>query len=256
MADDQGHVERRDALGIVFLSLMTSILLPVALVIIMLMTSGGTFDYETGFKTLTLNIMFKVSIGVLILAFMAFLIAIFKDPDRSGVMAFVSLVLSGAVVAGYAGYDYLYKVNPPIHDVASDWTKPITLSDSLIRARGPKALPVEVDPSVSPDASIDWARRRVAEINAHTCPMLKTVMRHVDQAQVKQILESQGYQIFGSAQWRVEAIYTDPFFGFKSDIEVRLDPVRTDIRSISREQEADLGGNCARAVRIMNALRG
>lgn len=233
-----------------------SLVTPFVLVVVMMMTSAGTLDYQTGFKLITLDYMFRVAVSALVFGVLALLIALFKDPGRSGLLALASVVIAGTVVGAYGWYWHLYKSQPPIHDVASDWVRPISLSDDLLRDRGPRALPVEDDPSVPAEASIEWARRRVSEVNAHTCPTLLPVLHHIDQTRVREVLTAQGYQVFGFAHWRVEAIYIDPFFGFKSDIEVRLDPDRTDIRSISRYQEADLGGNCARATRILQALRG
>jgi hypothetical protein len=244
-----------NGLGLALSAIVISFLTPLFILVAMLATAGDQLDYEIGFKTLTLGYAPNLAIVAFGFCLLVLLIAIFKDPKRSGLLALVATLISGAVLGGFYAYTEALKANPPIADVATDWSRPVTLSNALIKARGPKALAVEDDPTVSADASIKWARTRVADINATTCPGATPILRHLDEAAVRKVLEGMGYTITGIAPWRIEALYTDRFFGFESDMIIRLDPDRTDARSISRRQENDIGGNCARVTKVMAALR-
>jgi uncharacterized protein (DUF1499 family) len=241
--------------GLALTALVVSFLTPLFIVIAMLATAGGQLDYEMGFKTLTLGLAPNMSVIAFGFCLLVLLIAIFKDPKRSGLLALVATLISGGLLGGFYAYGEALKAYPPIADVATDWSRPVTLSNALIKARGPQALAVEDDPTVSVDASIKWARKRIADINAATCPGATPIRRHLDEAAVRKVLEGMGYTITGSAPWRIEALYTDPFFGFEADMVIRLDPDRTDARSISRRQQNDIGGNCARVTKVMSALR-
>lgn len=237
-----------------FWAMFVVLITPVMVLASMVATSSGYVDYELGYHSLTLGYGPKIATLSFIFALLALLISIFKDPSRTGVLALVASLVGGAVLLGYYSYERLYKAFPPIHDVATDWTRPITFSDALVKERGPKALPIEEDPMVPADASIEWARKRIALLNEQTCKTAKPIKRHLDENKVKAVLEDQGYVIFGHAPWRVEATYKDAFFGFKSDVEVRLEPDQTDVRMVSRRQEADLGGNCRRVTKLLEAL--
>ena len=145
-----------------------------------------------------------------------------------------SVIVGALVLGGYATYGYLQKLHPPIYDVSTDWVKPVTFSDRLIKERGPKALPIEDDPIIPAEATHAWARKSVAYANAKACPQAKPILRMLPEAEVVSVLQAQGYVIYGKAPWRVEATYTEPFFGITHDVEVRLNPTRTDVRSVSR----------------------
>jgi uncharacterized protein (DUF1499 family) len=61
------------------------------------------------------------------------------------------------------------------------------------------------------------------------------------------------------AEGRLEAVVTSPWFGFRDDVVVRVRPQgtgsRIDIRSKSRNGEADLGGNVDRVRAFLVRLK-
>jgi fatty-acyl-CoA synthase len=142
----------------------------------------------------------------------------------------------------------------PVHDVSTNWDDPVTLSDELMVARGKAANPAENNPLVPASAGAPWAGKRVAEVNAQTCPRAKAIMHGVDPDRVAQVLQANDVQVLGSQVFRVEGVYTGFWFGAKDDVVVRIRPERTDVRSIRREGVSDDGTNCKRVTRIVEAL--
>ena len=256
---DTGSVSRRKAKGgLAFAHLAFIIAVIPALFIVgaMMATHVGYLDVNTGFRLLTLRVAPKLAVGALVLSVVSLLISLFKDHARYGLWAFAAVVLSGGVTAGYFVYERALKQYPPIADVATDWDTPLTFSDKLMIERGPKAMPVEDDPRVPRTESMEWGGKTIAQINAVTCPGAHGLPgKHVSEDAVADMLKANHYVVFGREPWRVEATYQDNFFGFKSDVVVRLDPERVDVRSTGRDDLPDLGGNCRRVTDIIAKIR-
>jgi len=222
----------------------------------MMATHVGYLDVETGFRLLTLRIGPKLAMAALAVSAVSLLISLFKDHARYGLWALAAVILSGGVTAGYFVYERMLKQYPPIADVATDWDTPLTFSDKLIADRGPKAMPVEDMPRVPRTQSMEWGGKTIAQINAVTCPGARGLPgKHVNEDAVADLLTANHYIVFGRAPWRVEATYQDNFFGFKSDVVVRLDPKGVDVRSTGRDDLPDLGGNCRRVTDLIGKIR-
>ncbi|MDI7774447.1 DUF1499 domain-containing protein [Asticcacaulis sp. EMRT-3] len=244
-------------LSLAQVALVLSLLLPLVLFVIMMATHIGYLDYKLGFMTLTLNYGSKLAMIILGISGLSLLISLFMAPVRYGPWALAAVVISGAVLGGYALYDRALKTYPPIYDVSTNWDRPLSMSDKLLADRGPDALPVEDAPRVPANESVDWGGKTVASINAATCPDARTLkVRDITADQIVAMLKaSHNYQVFGVAPWRVEATYQDNFYGFKSDLVIRIDPDGIDLRSVDRENPRDLGGNCRRIVAILKKLK-
>ena len=223
---------------------------------VMMATHVGYLDVDTGFRLLTLRIGPKLAMAALAVSAVSLLISLFKDHARYGLWALAAVILSGGVTAGYFVYERMLKQYPPIADVATNWDTPVTFSDRLIADRGPKAMPIEDMPRVPRTESMEWGGKTIAQINAVTCPGARGLPgKHVSEDAVADLLTAEHYVVFGRAPWRVEATYQDNFFGFKSDIVVRLDPERLDVRSTGRDDLPDLGGNCRRVTDLISKIR-
>ncbi len=231
--------------------------IPLAFVVgVMMATHVGYLDVDTGFRFLTLRVGPKMAMGALGLSVLSLLISLFKDHARYGLWAFAAVVLSGGVTAGYFAYERALKQFPPIADVSTNWDTPVTFSDKLLADRGPKAMPVEDNPRVPRTQSLEWGGKTIAQINALTCPGAHGLVgKHVNEDAVADLLKANHYEVFGRAPWRVEARYQDNFFGFRSDVVVRLDPERLDVRSTGRDDLPDLGANCRRVSDLVAKLR-
>lgn len=232
-------------------------LIPLLFVVgVMMATHVGYLDVDTGFRFLTLRVGPKLAMGALVVSVLSLLISLFKDHARYGLWALTAVVLSGSVTGGYFVYEQALKRYPPIADVATNWDTPLTFSDKLMNERGPKAMPVEDSPRVPRTQSIEWGGKTIAQINAVTCPGAHGLPgKHVSEDDVANLLTGNHYVVFGRAPWRVEATYQDNFYGFKSDVVVRLDPERIDVRSTGRDDIPDLGGNCRRVTDLINKIR-
>jgi len=232
-------------------------LIPLVFVVgVMMATHVGYLSVDAGFRFLTLRVGPKIALGALGLSILSLLISLFKDHARYGLWALAAVVLSGGVTAGYFVYERALKQFPPIADVATNWDTPLTFSDKLMADRGPKAMPVEDAPRVPRTQSMDWGGKTIAQINALTCPGAHGLPgKHVSEDAVADLLTANHYVVFGRAPWRVEATYQDNFYGFKSDVVVRLDPERIDVRSTGRDDLPDLGANCRRVSDLVNKIR-
>jgi fatty-acyl-CoA synthase len=179
--------------------------------------------------------------------------------------AAISLVLPLLTLGALIGVRAYSESFPPLHDVATDWADPIRLSQSLMQARGPDANPVDDDPIIASSGGA-YMNRRVAEVDADTCPSAQPVFLPVppDQAfaRAKAALQSEGLQIVTDdlAAGQVEAVAQDLWLGFADDtaIRIRSDPkgARVDLRSVSREGQNDLGANCRRVTKLIQAIQG
>ena len=126
--------------------------------------------------------------------------------------------------------------------------------------RGPAAHPIEPDPIIPERVAglnrawAPYAGRRVAEVNAETCPGARTIPRLVSTEEVVAALEAEGVVVIGQAPWRVEGEQESPWFGRARDVVVRMQPEATDIRSIDRIGLIDLGQNCDLVTALVERL--
>jgi fatty-acyl-CoA synthase len=147
---------------------------------------------------------------------------------------------------------------PPIHDVATDWSEPLTFSEAVMASRGAGTNAVLPDP-LAPDR-----KSRVADLNAKACPEAKpAVLAEAPAAahdKVKAALVAVGLTIVtdDAATGRIEAVATSRLYGFKDDVVARVRAkdagTQVDFRSVSRVGMSDLGANCKRITAIRAAL--
>jgi fatty-acyl-CoA synthase len=240
-----------------YIAFAVSVATPAFLLLVMMGVHVRVLSYNLGFMNLTLDLGPKLAMATLAFAGLSLLVSLFMAPLRYGPWALAAVVLSGATLGGYAAYDKALKMYPPIYDVATNWDRPITLSDALLADRGPDALPAPSAPRVARNESVEWGGKTVAEINAETCPAARTFKGKLPGADriAAMLGADKRYTVFGTAPWRVEATYQDNFYGFKSDIIIRIDPDGIDVRSVGRDNPRDLGGDCRRVVEILNKLK-
>jgi fatty-acyl-CoA synthase len=178
-------------------------------------------------------------------------------------------VLALAITAATFGVMFAAKAlggqSPPIHDVATDWKTPLGFSDAAMAARGGSAEIVVDDPSL-PVGSAAYAGRRLAEINAETCPAARPL---VSERAPGDVYESIKAAVLASGMTlvtddpmdgRLEATGSSFWYGLTDDLVVRVRPdargSRLDMRSIGRDAGPDQGRNCARIGALMTAVRG
>ncbi|ESQ89081.1 hypothetical protein ABAC460_13510 [Asticcacaulis sp. AC460] len=247
---------KKKGLAFAHFAFMVSLVTPLFLLGVMMASNLGYISYDLGFRALTLNLAPKMALGAMAVAGLSLLISLFMAPGRLGPWALAAVVITGGVLGGFWWYQKALKANPPIGDVATNWERPVTFSTRLIEQRGRDARPIEDLPRVPRNESMDWGGKTIPEINALTCPRARTITKKegVTAEKVVAMLKANNYVVTGSADWRVEATYQDPFYGFKSDVVIRLDPNGIDIRSVGRYPMPDLGANCRRVVDLIHKI--
>ena len=259
MPQTSGSDRKKSGLAFAHLAFIIALVTPVFLVLIMMATHLGFIGDDLGFKTLTLGIGPRMAMGAFGIGCLSLLISIFMAPSRCGPWALAALVISGGLLGGYYYYQKALKNYPPVWDVATNWDRPLSFSDKLTAARGKDAVVVEDFPRVPRNESLDWGGRSIADINEETCLAAKTlthkIITEAQAAAIADMLRTNHYTVFGVSPWRIEATYQDNFYGFKSDIVIRIDPDSVDVRSVSRYGMPDLGANCRRVTDILNKIK-
>lgn len=234
------------------LALVVGLAAPLLVLAAAMLTKTGTLDWRFGYGELTLRWAALLALAGSALGLVAVTLAL-KD-RRLWLPAAVAFLAPAATLAGFGWVRAQAAQTPPVHDVSTNWEEPPMPSRGLARRRGPDAAPVERDPVVGAGAGPAWAGRRVAEINAETCPGARPVSRAVDFERVQAVLEGQGIELLAAAPWAVEGTHESWWFGFRSDVVVRIRPERTDVRAVGREDRPDLGFNCRLVTRIVEGL--
>ena len=249
-----------------YLNLATLVALAPALMVGagMLGTRYGLMDWKTGLGVIALEWAPKVALIAVAAGLLGVIIALFAGFGRFWARALMVLILCGATFGAYIWARQEQVTNPPINDVSTDWTMPLTFSQKMMRERGPEAIMVEADP-MRPLDSAAYAGRRIADINAETCanarPLILASAPGQAYARAKAAVEQAGLSLVTDdpASGRIEATGRSTAFGFKNDVVVRVLPTpqgsRIDVRAISRVPVADFGANCARVTELIGAMR-
>ncbi len=258
MSKDNSHASGhgKKGLGFAHFAFFVALLAGLYLLGVMLATRFGYISQDLGFRTLTLNVGPRIAVGALGISGLSLLISLFLAPVRCGLWALIAVIVSGCLMGGFFLYQKALHLFPPIHDVATNWDQPLDFSSKLMIERGQNAALVEEMPRVPRNESFEWGGKTVGDINQLTCPAAKTVLnKAVTEAQISQILRDEHYSLQPMAAGRVEGTYRDNFYGFVSDMVVRIERDRVDVRSVSRNDMPDLGANCRRVVTVINKIR-
>jgi len=225
----------------------------------------GLIPLPLGYTSMTLDWAPRlafISVATGLLGLVVALVAGFKRLGRSALLALaITVGTFGVMFAANA----LGGQSPPIHDVATDWKTPLGFSDAAMAARGGSAEVVDDDPAL-PVGSAAYAGRRLAEINAETCPAARPLVSErapgdVYEA-VKAAVMASGMTLITDdpMDGRLEATAKSFWYGLTDDVVVRVRPdakgSRLDLRSIGRDAGPDQGRNCARIGSLITAVKG
>jgi fatty-acyl-CoA synthase len=237
-------------------------------------TRMGWMDWREGFTAVlehgpTPQLGWAPAIALVSLAvsLLGVLIALFAGWGKLWGRALLALLVSVATLAAFWAVSVGAARVPAIHEAATDWRDPLTFSAATLKARAESGATAAVEPDpVLPIGSEAYAGRRVADINAETCPGAQPVLLSeapaLAFAAALNALSANGLTVTNQdpAEGRLEAVATTPIYGFKDDVAVRVMPTaegaRIDIRSTSRVGVGDLGLNCRRVSDLVAALRG
>lgn len=199
------------------------------------------------------------------LALLAFLFAIAKARP----LAWAPLV--AALAAGAAGYVPLAmksaaESHPFIHDITTDFDNPpqILAAAEMPRSNPPEYVGASPAPRSEPPMTTAQAQRQAfPDIAPLETPLGVTEAT----SKAKAALAGMGMEILAEGPdgddagggWRIEAVATSRFFGFKDDFIVRITPLdegsRIDVRSKSRVGMSDLGANAKRVRAFMTLMK-
>jgi uncharacterized protein (DUF1499 family) len=170
---------------------------------------------------------------------------------RGGVLAVLAAAAGLAAFAVPVAIVAAGSAVPPIHDITTDTANPPAFVAVTPALRGAGSNPVGYDPANAP-------------LQAKAYPQLQPlVVATAPAAAFDRALaaaRAQGWTIVASdaATGRIEATAVVPWWGFKDDIVVRLQPVaagtRIDVRSKSRVGKGDLGVNAQRIADYLGKL--
>ncbi len=225
----------------------------------------GMIPLPLGYLSMTLDWAPKLAFASIATGLLGLVVALIAGFGRLGRMALLALAVTAATFGVMFGANALRGQSPPIHDVATDWKAPLAFSDAAMAARGGSAEIVDDDPAL-PVGSAAYAGRRVAEINAETCPAARPLVS--DRAPgdvyeaVKAAVMAQGMSLITDdpVDGRLEATARSFWYGLTDDVVVRVRPdakgSRLDLRSIGRDPGPDQGRNCARIGALIQAVKG
>lgn len=203
----------------------------------------------------------------LMLGGLALLMTLAIAPRRGVIVPLLTLAISAGAIAVVQRVKAVAAADPPIHDVATDWTDPLIFGPSLTAARGAEANPTPEAPRVGIqglDPMLEGAA--VSEINARTCrhaiPVI--VPGSVQAAFDKTLatLKREGLTVVtqNPSSGRIEASAVTKYLKLKGDVLARIRPegagARIDFRSVSRTGEIDMGENCHRIGRLRAGVSG
>jgi fatty-acyl-CoA synthase len=220
-------------------------------------------DRPLGYTLMTLDWAPKAAFISVATGIVGLVVALFAGFSRLWRAAALALLFTAITLAVMAGAKALQGLAPPIHDVATDWETPLTFSDAALAARGGSAQAVTDDPSL-PVGSDAYAGRRIADINAETCPTARPLVSTRAPGDTYQAIKSavlaSGMTIVTDApvEGRLEATGQSFWYGLTDDLAVRVRPdaqgSRLDLRSIGRDAGPDQGRNCARISELLKAV--
>jgi fatty-acyl-CoA synthase len=240
------------------IALLIAVLPIISIIVGAVATKTGLLDWKLGFGLLTFRgppmiAMLSVATGVI-----GLVVALLAGIKELWLRAAAPLVVTLAVMGGFMGLKSAVTSVPPIHDVATDWSEPLTFSEAVMASRGAGTNAVLPDP-LAPDR-----KSRVADLNAKACPEAKpAVLAEAPAAahdKVKAALVAVGLTIVtdDASTGRIEAVATSRLYGFKDDVVARIRAkdagTQVDFRSVSRVGMSDLGANCKRITAIRAAL--
>ncbi|MFY7759153.1 DUF1499 domain-containing protein [Aquidulcibacter sp.] len=256
---------------ILMIGVALAIFVPIWFMVAALGTKFGLWPWTIGLVKM-IGGMGVPLIGILIvLTFITSLLVVFIKP-RAG---FAALGFMWVVALGAAGMAFTTisaaRAVPPIHDISTNTANPLTFSDAVMTARGPKSNPI-----IAPkDATVPfnkerlsaWSGRSLDQIQAEAYPAIKTLKLATTPPadaykKAEAAMKAKGWAIVSQdpAKMRLEASVESFWFGFKDDVVLVVSPdgagSAVDMRSVSRVGISDLGANAKRIDALLAALKG
>lgn len=210
-------------------------------------TRAGLWGFRTGFDLLRWGAYLGLAAAGLGLVSL-----LWRRPGATPWPAILAIVVGGG--AALVPWRWMQKAKrvPPIHDITTDTRRPPEFVAILpLRAGAPNPA--------------EYGGSEVAAAQREGYPDLAPLVLPVPPAQAfaraRAAAAAMGWEMVAadSAAGRIEATATTPWFGFKDDVVIRVEPAeggsRVDVRSVSRVGASDVGANAARIRSYLARLR-
>jgi hypothetical protein len=233
-------------------------------------TKFGLWSWNIGLVKMIGGIGLPLIGLTVLVTFVTSLLVVFIKPRAGfGALAAMWLVCLGAVGMGLSIIGAAREV-PPIHDISTDTSAPLTFSAKIMGERGAasnKVLPPSVaSVPFNKDRLTNWSGRTLTEIQAEAYPNIKSLVI-ADQTpaalypKALASAKSNGLRIVvdDASTLRIEGVAESLWFGFKDDVAIAITPSGTgskvDVRSISRVGISDMGANAKRIEAILAGIK-
>lgn len=199
----------------------------------------------------------------------AILVNVMSPPRRGAAPAAALALVCLIGVLRLQAFDLERESLPPLHDVQTDWTQPVSFTVRALEVReAAGAAPIR-DDAVFPEEAGVWAGRSFSEAQSVVYD-LKPVRVGVPPPEatlaVAEAAERLGWAVMlnDPPGGQVEAVHYSRWYGLASDIAVRISPdgngSRIDVRAASRQTGPDMGANASLIKSLIDevsfALRG
>ncbi len=227
-------------------------------------TRFGVWDYSTGLGLIrTMAVPVIAAAGA---AALALILALWKARGLA-LLPLIALVASASAAVAPLQLRNAVESNPFIHDITTDFDNPPAI---IAAAELPRSNPPEYKGTDPVPRSADGLT--VAEAQRTAFPEIKPLVfdlslqeatnvaqKSITSMKMEVIAEGPDGDEAGSG-WRIEAVSTSLWFGFKDDFIVRLTALspsqtRIDVRSKSRVGGSDLGANGARVKAFLERVQ-
>ncbi len=228
--------------------------------------SIGTGLLKMSFQWGPVLLLIGIVIGVV-----ALIIQLLKAPRRGAILVVIALLVPVFMLGHLKGIGEQVTGLPPIHDVQTDWERPIQFPQALLDERAENGWnPVVDEPVVSERAAGRWPNsvgKKVSELQAEAYgeynlkPQLFDVSPEVAIEAVVEVAGKSGWEVqsIDNATGLIHATFTSPWYGFVDDIVIRVEKQgdvgsRINARSVSRVGLSDMGANASRLKRFVDDL--
>ncbi len=227
-------------------------------------TRFGVWDYSTGLgliRTMALPVLAAAGAAAL-----ALILSLWKARGLS-LLPLIALIASASAAVAPLQLRKAVESNPFIHDVTTDFENPpaIIAAAELPRSNPPAYKGADPVPRSAEGLTVAEAQRAAfPEITPLVLDMsladAKSAAQNAIGAMKMEIIAQGPDSDEAGSGWRIEAVATSMWFGFKDDFIVRLTALspsqtRIDVRSKSRVGGSDLGANGARAQAFLQRLQ-
>jgi uncharacterized protein (DUF1499 family) len=230
-------------------------------------TRLGLWDYGLGLtmirevsapKTLFGGVALSPLFTAAALSIVAAIAAAVTRRPRSAMFAVLAALIAGGAGMVPIKMKAAFEGNPFIHEITTDFENPPQI---IAAAEMPRKNPAEYRGGDPVPRATD--NLTVAEAQRNAFPDIQPIIANAELAAAaavaKDVVVAMGMDILvegpaddaAGSGWRIEAVATSKWFGFKDDFIVRLTPLgdgktKVDLRSKSRVGGSDLGANAAR----------